>query len=219
MTTKIETLEVESRSERGTRPCRRLRRRGLVPLNLICPGRPSEPLQAATRQVQRLVDAGAHLVELQLGGQLRKALLKEVRFDPIRGDVLHADFLEVRLDQEISVEVEVVLKGKPVGVAEEGGVLVPYARHVEVVCLATAIPGRLEVDVTPLKIGQTLHGADLPLPEGVRLSRPETAIAGVEAPAAAEPAPAEAAPAAELGPAQPELIRKPRKTEEGEEGA
>jgi large subunit ribosomal protein L25 len=217
MAEQTHVVEAQERAERGTRACARLRRAGKVPAVLLVPNAESQPLVVEERALRRTVQTGAHMIRLRVGGQDRPVLLKHVQFDPLGERILHADFLEVRMDREITVDVEVVLKGKPVGVAEEGGVLVQYVRRLEVKCLPAAIPDRVEADVQTLRIGQTLRAGDIPLPQGVRMLHPETTVAGVEArveaPEAAVPAPIEGAPA------EPEVIRRERKTEESEEAA
>jgi large subunit ribosomal protein L25 len=98
----------------------------------------------------------------------RLALLKDYETDPVEGDVLHADFLEVRLDKTVRVNVPLVLLGKPVGVTE-GGILNQVRRAIELECLPRAIPEKLEISVEHLKIGHSVHVSELKAPEGTRI--------------------------------------------------
>ncbi|HYB75184.1 MAG TPA: 50S ribosomal protein L25 [Candidatus Sulfotelmatobacter sp.] len=145
------------------------------------------------------------------GGAARTVLLKEVQIDPVRGGVLHADFLEISLERKIKVEVPLELDGVPVGKAK-GGLVEWHLREVAVECLPLAIPQAIRVDISALDLGDALHVRDLPVPEGVRvLGDGGRAVVAVTAPAAEE----EAAPAvAEAAPAEPEVLTKREGKEE-----
>jgi hypothetical protein len=97
------------------------------------------------------------VIKLQVeGGETRTVLFKDFEKDPVDGQLLHADFLEVRMDKEVVVNVPVILIGKPVGVTE-GGILQQVARTLPVLCKPTDIPEKIEVDVSNLAIAQSLH--------------------------------------------------------------
>ena len=144
------------------------------------------------------------------GSQSRQVMLKAHQTDPVESRLLHADFLEVRMDQQIRVEIPVILSGKPAGVVE-GGILQQNRRFLEVLCFPNRIPQKIEVEVSQLKIGQSIHVADLKMPEGAELryqtnftiavvSAPEKEEVAVVAPVAAEAgAAAGAAPGAAPG--------------------
>lgn len=137
----------------------------------------------------------------KLNGKI--ALFKEVSVHPVTRTPQHVDLIAIDINKPIRVSVEIVLEGKPVGLAE-GGLLNIVSRQVEIECLPTAIPESIIVDVTQLGVGDTIHASELNIPAGVKLiSRPELTIAAVveqkeevieAAPAAATPA---AAPAAD----------------------
>lgn len=211
------TLKAEKRDRLGTRGARQYRKSARVPVNLSKKGDASLALLVAERDLRKLVESGQKLVALEIGGARETALVKDVQFDALLEHLLHADFVHVDLTKEVKVQVEVLVKGKPVGVSEQGGNLIQYTRTIEVECLPTAIPERLEVDVSGLSIGEVCFAKDVKPPAGVKVTQePETVICGVEAPHVEEAAPvAEVAPA----PTEPELIRKERKPEEGEEEA
>ncbi|MFN7133487.1 MAG: 50S ribosomal protein L25, partial [Myxococcales bacterium] len=103
-------------------------------------------------------------LKLDRGGD-RQVMLKDYQTDVIKHDLLHADFYEVRLDQPVKVRVPLAFVGIPAGAAD-GGVLQTLRRELELLALPNAIPDQIEVDVAPLKIGQSLHLKDLKLPEG-----------------------------------------------------
>ena len=135
------------------------------------------PLPVAVRQkeMQALLQKhgrGNVLINLTLdganGGGKRGVLLKEVQTHPVRGGVVHVDFLEISLERKIRVSVPVALEGVPVGKGK-GGLVEWSLREVSVECLPLAIPDALTVDIAGLDIGDSLHLRDLAVPEGVRI--------------------------------------------------
>jgi large subunit ribosomal protein L25 len=131
-------------------------------------------------------------------------IAKELQREPVRGRITHVDFYEVDLTTKIEVEVPIHLTGTPVGVVN-GGVLDQQLRELELMCLPNAIPDSIEVDVSAMDLGSTLHVADLKIPEGVDVkSESDLTVATVliprglrdEAAAATGGAEAAAAPAA-----------------------
>jgi large subunit ribosomal protein L25 len=113
-------------------------------------------------------------------------MCREIQRDPLRGDLLHADFLQVVLTEEIETEVRIVLVGEAPGV-QEGGILQHMLRSVTVSCLPTNMPDRLEADISGLNMGDQVTVGDLEAPEGVQIvSEPNSVIALVVAPMAEE---------------------------------
>jgi large subunit ribosomal protein L25 len=108
-------------------------------------------------------------------------VVRDLQIDPIKDEFIHADLFEVAMDEEISVEVPVVLVGKPEGV-KMGGVLEQIAREVTVECLPGDIPQSIEVDVSRLEIGDSLHISDVSLDKVKVLVDPTTTIATVVPP-------------------------------------
>ena len=214
-TTAQQMLTVQRRTAMGTRPTRRLRHSQAVPG--IVYGRGMEPLAITVkaRDLAKLLHSkrGEHaLVTLRLeedGSWEKPVLVKTVQHDPVDGQVRHVDFHAIVLTQRLRVRVPVVLKGEPVGVKQEGGILEQFLREVEVECLPTEIPAAIEFEVGALKIGDTVHLRDLTLPTHVTMtSDPAGAVASVQEPKEEKPEEAEAAPT------EPEVIRE--KKEEGE---
>ena len=167
------TLQAKPRQGAGKGSARRLRAQGLVPA--VVYGR---HLKAATHiavdplAIKRAIATPAHLntlITLKLdGAQERQVLLKDVQLDPVSRQVLHADFLDVREDEKVKVNVPLILVGKPVGVLE-GGILSQSRRQLEVWALPSAIPEKIEVDVSHLKMAQALHINDVKLPAGIEV--------------------------------------------------
>ena len=148
-------------------------------------------------------------------GAERLAILRDFQLDPVTGKLLHADLFEVSLNKTIRVRVHIeVIGGVPEGV-KEGGVLQHQMREVEIECLALAIPDRLEVDVSPLKIGEAVYIRDLRVGEGVRvLGQPDQVVVSVAAPIS-EAKLEELLTATAKEAKEPEVIT--REKEEGEE--
>lgn len=145
----------------------------------------------------------------------RSCLIKDVQYDPVRGTIVHVDFHEISLTKAIRVNVQVVAKGEAVGVKQDGGSLEHVHWEIEIECLPTNIPQSLEVDISALKIGDTIQVKDIPLPEGVKIiTDPDTAVLMIAAPMKEE-VPAEAVEGEEKK--EPEVIKE--KKEVPAEGA
>jgi large subunit ribosomal protein L25 len=215
-------VAAQSRTETGKNVNRRLRAKGLIPGVLYATAKKPQAVSVSPKEIGSILRSKTGentLFELDLEGARRKVILKEFQVEPIKGQLLHADFYEVALDKKLEVSVHIELVGTPVGVKVEGGVLDFITRELEVECLPMDIPEKITVDVSELGMGKHLRVADIKAPERVAiLTEPDVVIVHVvmpraeEAPAAAaEAAPAEGAAAV----AEPEVIKK-GKTAEGE---
>jgi large subunit ribosomal protein L25 len=217
----IRELTVERRDGRGKGAAKRLRREGRVPAILY--GAVAEPLalSVAPKDVQRVLHAhagGGVLVNVKLPGESepRTAVVRDLQFHPVRETLLHVDLQAVRMDEEVTVEVPLHVVGEAAGVKEQSGILQLLMRTVEVACLPTLIPERLDADVSALRIHDVLTVADLRLPEGVRVTTPASQAIVTVAPPAAEEV---AAPAAAAAAAEPEVVTARKAEEGGEEAA
>jgi large subunit ribosomal protein L25 len=213
------SINVEKREEVGKGAARSLRRKNMIPAVLYRAG-DSLPVQFSKKDISRFINATAGeqvMVNLQFGdGSSRFALMKDYQTDPADGELLHADFFEVSLTEEVKVTVHVALAGEPIGVRRDGGILQYLLREIEVECLPDKIPGHIEVDISNLEIGQSIRVGDLRLGEGIKvLNEPDEVIINIVAPAVEEVAPVEVA-APEIK--EPEVIKKGKKEEETEEG-
>jgi large subunit ribosomal protein L25 len=145
----------------------------------------------------------------------RMAIIRDIQFDPVSDSLVHVDLQEVRADRAITVRVAVHPVGEAAGVKEQKGILQIVMHELDVSCLPTMIPERIDADVSALMIGNVLTVADLKVPEGVRIiNAPDQAVVTVAPPMAEEVA----APAAAAAPAEPEVLTE-RKPKEGEEAA
>lgn len=150
-----------------------LRRDGEVPAIVYGPGGANVKLQLNGRELSRsgLLSQGAHLISLKcdapgLAGSL--VLIKEVQAHPVSGVATHVDFLRVDANKPVTAAVVLHYVGKAAGVVE-GGILNPIRRELEVRALPAALPEEIEVDVSELAIQDSIHVADLTVPEGVEI--------------------------------------------------
>ena len=184
-------LQVKSREGRGSAASRRLRAEGFVPGVLYGDGNTAHPFAVAERELRRVLtgEHGLHaILDVVLEGQQKAhhAVLKDYQLDPTRARLLHIDLHEVRLDRAIQAQVVVELVGESEGV-KEGGVLSQVNRELVVEALPMEVPDRLELDVSPMVIGDSLRVSDLRVPEGVKiLTDPEAVLATVTPPTKVE---------------------------------
>lgn len=160
-------LSAKIRMQFGKEASKKLRQKGLIPA--ICYGPKTEPvpLSLDTKELMKTVGMGENvLIDLIIGDGEKAAqkvvVVRDLQIDPIKDQYIHADLFEVVMDEEISVEIPVVLVGKPEGV-KMGGVLEQITREVTVECLPADIPQNIEVDVSHLEIGDTIHIGDIKL--------------------------------------------------------
>ena len=200
------TMKTEPRTKRGTRHARMLRRQGKIPACLLSDG--------TKKSVEIVLDEHAfmtarrhhvHLFELEVGGEVETALVRELQWDAFGETILHIDFKRVRRDVETEAEVELTFVGHP-----KTGMLNHLVTRVTVRCIPALIPDEIEVPVGHLEQGGLIVAKELKLPEGVMLGiPPETPIANsvlvkielepVAAPTAEGAVPAAGAPAAAPG--------------------
>ena len=214
------SLQIEERAGTGKGVARRLRAGGRMPAVVYGRGKPTRAVSVdpgALASIMRSSHSGINtLIDVRLGGAEAVVLVREVQRDPASGRWLHADLYEVDLTRKIQVRVPLHLVGHPIGV-ENGGILDHPLREVEIECLPRAIPDAIELDVSALDVGDSLHVRDLPLPEGTELlSDPDLSVASVVLPKAEEVAPAAAEVAAVEG--APAEAAAPAEGEAGEEG-
>jgi large subunit ribosomal protein L25 len=181
-------IEVQERESRGSAASRRLRREGLIPGVLYGRGKNPHVFCIEERDLRRALTgpAGLHaILDVVVAGQktTHPSILKDYQQDVISGRLAHIDLQEVRLDQPIQAQVVIELVGEAAG-SVEGGVLSQVTREINVEALPLEVPERIEVDVSPMQMGDTLRLADIAVQEGVTyLDDPEeTVIATVTVP-------------------------------------
>jgi large subunit ribosomal protein L25 len=209
------TISAEKREALGTRVSRRLRKSGKIPAVLARKGEAPLHLLVDAKEFAQLVKKHARIINLNHPAGKDKVFIKEVQYDHLDEHAIHVDFTRIAMDQLLTVEVPLILKGKPVGVSEEGGVLDQYVKILKIQCLPDAIPEQIEADVTSLKKDVKFTVKDLHLPAGLKVAHDaDLLLAIVQEHKLEEIAPAAAA----AGPVEPEVIKKAKETEEGAEG-
>ena len=207
------TLSAEMRSDSGKGVARKLRAAGRVPGIVYGHGREPQSLSVVARDLDKLLGSiavSSTVVELGLGGATTKTLIREVQRHPFKKMIMHVDFQELVAGEKVIVDLPLVFVGVPEGVRLSGALLEQILHKVEVRVDPANIPNHIDVDVSHLAMGHSLHIRDLVLPAGVEvLSEEDATICAVIAPRAA----VEAA-AAEPSVAEPELIRKAKEDED-----
>lgn len=197
----------EPRVDFGSRPARRMRRDGRIPAVLYGRGLDPINLSVARRDLYAALrtEAGANaLIDLSITGSKNNYLTvaREVQRDPVRGEVVHLDFISISLDEAIEAEVQIEYNGIPEG-TKEGGVLETIRTSVNVAALPMDIPSSIPIDITEMIVGDTLKVSDLPALENVEyLDDPEASLVTLIVPRIVE-----------------EAVPEDEELEEGEEGA
>jgi large subunit ribosomal protein L25 len=213
------SLTATARATSGKGAARSLRREGSVPAVIYGHAREAQSLAVPSRDLEKLlgtIAAGSTVVELAIDGKTSRTLIREIQRHPFKRHVLHVDFQELVAGEKITVMIPLVLHGVPEGVRLGGGILEQMMREIEVEVDPANIPNHIDVDVSHLVVGHSIHVGELNIPAGVTvLADEEAPVALVQISRAAIEA---EAPAAEEGaaPAEPELIRQ-KKDEEGED--
>lgn len=173
------SLNIELREETGKNICRRLRSRGMVPAVVYGKGMDAVPAAVSEKELAGAIagEGGRnHLIKLKgeksLDGKL--VIVSDLLLDPLKGKLLHVDLHKVNLEEKVRVSVPVSLVGTAKGV-KDGGLLDFVTHTIEVECLPTQIPEHLEVDVTELKIGESIHIGQVVVPAGLKVLGDEKA--------------------------------------------
>jgi large subunit ribosomal protein L25 len=225
------TLEAKKRDGRGKNEARRLRASGQVPAVVYGARKEGQlpegvPVAVDPKELLRILhsESGANtLINLKLDGGESRVMVRDYQLDPVTHQLLHADLYQLAMDKAIVVSVPVVVKGEPVGVKQQGGLLDFVTREIQVQCLPTDIPEHIDVDVTELALHQSVRVKDLATnPKWKTVTDGETMLVHVvmpkaeESAATTEAAAEGAAPAAAAAPAEPEVIKKGKTDKEGD---
>jgi large subunit ribosomal protein L25 len=215
------TVAAEPRQSRGKNEARRLRVKGLAPAILYGSDRAAVAVSVNPKDVNKILHSNTgHNTIFNLsvqGGEDTPVMIVDWQSDPVRENLLHVDLKRIDLTKRNAFKVRVHTTGEPQGVKLQGGLLEVITREIEIECLPDEIPESYTVDVSELMIGGNLRAGQIPLGGSITLvSAPEQVIAHVVALKAevVETPAAEGAVAA--APAEPEVIKKGKKEEEGE---
>jgi large subunit ribosomal protein L25 len=211
-------LRAKPREESGKEYAKKLRKNGFVPAVLYGPETKTLALEVETKSFLSLLRGGLGenvIITLLLDDKKdsqRKVLVREVQRDPVTGAILHLDFHQISLTKKLTIQVPIHLMGTPVGV-DDGGILQHALRDLEIECLPTTIPEKIEVDVSHLKIGDSVHVADIKVENAEILSDSKSSIVSVVPPTVFKE-PEVAAPVVEE---EPEVIGEKEGEEEKKE--
>lgn len=206
-------LSATARSESGKGAARKLRQAGSIPAVIYGHGREPMSLTTNARETERLLQriaTSSTVIELSIDGKVSRTLIREIQRHPFKRHVMHIDFQELVAGEMISVRVPLVYTGTPDGVRHEGGHLDQILHDLLVETLPSNIPNHIDVDVTSLSLGKSLHVSDVILPDGVKaMDDAGTTLCVVHASKGA----VEAVPAEPVV-GEPELIRKVKPDDE-----
>jgi large subunit ribosomal protein L25 len=179
-------LVAKLRTQLGKEASRKLRQRGMIPAICYGPKTDPVPLSLDSKELMKTVQMGDNvLIDLMIQDGKKAAqkvvVVRDLQIDPIKDQYIHADLFEVVMDEEISVEIPIVLVGKAEGV-KMGGVLEQITREVTVECLPGEIPQGIEVDVSHMEIGDTIHIGEINLEKGKIMADPTITLATVVPP-------------------------------------
>jgi large subunit ribosomal protein L25 len=208
-------LKAEHRTATGRSAARKLKAKGVVPAVVYGGKEKPQPLQISARDMNAILSHASGeniLVELEMSGGNRTALVQEIQHSPVGGNILHIDFHAVSMDEKIHADVPLEALGIANGVKNFGGLLEQSLRSLSIECLPRDLPDRITVDISALNIGDSVHVRDIQMPNGVTAKvQPDLTAFSVVAPAVEE----EPVVAAEGAAAGPEVITE-KKPAEGE---
>ncbi|QJR35509.1 50S ribosomal protein L25/general stress protein Ctc [Gemmatimonas groenlandica] len=205
------SLSASVRAETGKGAARKIRQAGSIPAVIYGHGREPQSLTINARDTDKLLKSiaiSSTVIDLSIDGKSARTLIREVQRHPFKRTITHIDFQELVAGETVSVQIPIVYVGVPEGVRLEGGLLdqIMHQLHIEVD--PSSIPNHIDVDVSALKIGNTLHVSDLTLPAGIKvLDEPGNTVCIVQVPKVA------VEPIVE-GAAEPEVIRAKPKADE-----
>ncbi|MGC4031065.1 MAG: 50S ribosomal protein L25 [Tepidisphaeraceae bacterium] len=201
-------ITAETRTALGSRANYRLRKTGQVPAVVYGHHQDVLPVQLSKKELAKHIEHGTHLYNLTFDGHTESVLLKDVQYDTFGIEVLHVDFARVDLNERVTVNVSIELKGDPIG-EKDGGVLQQILNELEIDCVVTEIPDVITVDVSGLKKDDEIRVSDLKLAGSIKvLTDEDQLVAKVEE--LAEQPEAEDGDAA----TEPEVIGKAKEDEE-----
>src|SRR5688572_10962199 len=197
-------LTAIARNTSGKGAARSLRREGRLPAVIYGHAREPLSLSIPERDLQRLLERFAAentVIELSIDGSMSRTLIREIQRHPVRRNVLHVDFQELVAGERMVVRIPIVLTGTAEGVRNSAGILSQIMQELECRVDPLNMPGHIDVDVTNVAIGHSIHVSEMTIPEGIEvLDEPESTVCIVAAPKVEEEAPAAEAPEAAAEP-------------------
>lgn len=208
-------LNVETRESVGTQVAKKLRAAEKIPGIYYIHGSKNIPIIIDRAELHSIWGTESGLLDIIFDGKSHKnAVIRDIQYDPIKGFPIHIDLMGIKMTEKLTINVPVQLIGTPEGVKTDGGILQQVQREIEVECLPSDIPSSIDIDVSELLIGDTVHVSDLKVENAEILTDLEAVIATVSAPRIAEePTVSEEEEEAE-GSAEPEVLSQKPDDEE-----
>ncbi len=209
-------LSATPRGNAGKGAARALRREGRVPAVIYGHAREPQSLAINTRELERLLErisAENTVIELSLDGRTARTLIREIQRHPFKRQILHVDFQELVAGEQVTVKVPLILVGTADGVRNGGGVLDQVLYSLEIQCDPGSMPNHIDVDVTEVTVGHSVHVRDLTVPPGITvLDDPDASVLTIQI-TRAEVEEAATAPEEAEAVAEPEVIRAKKEDE------
>ena len=187
MGTSYYELKIKNRSLTKKQGARLLRRQGLIPGVLYFKGEPTENIEVDKIVINKAINSGQRIFEVQLDGEKQYSMIKEIQFHPVTDEVMHIDLMRVRRSEKITIVIPLALTGEAAGV-KEGGVLSQSLNQVEISCYPTDVPEKIELNIESLELNSARNVGDLEIDiEDVDvITDPSLNIVSVTPPAAEE---------------------------------
>lgn len=167
-------LNGNMRTTSGKEAARKIRQQGMTPAIIYGNRAENTSISFNTKEFLKIVHGEAHentIFEINIEGAKSSpsnVIIKGIQTDPVKGTLLHVDFYEINMGQPIQVHIPVEIKGEAIGVKEEGGLIDFASREIFVECLPKDLPEKIEIDVSGLKMGESIHIRDITLPTGAK---------------------------------------------------
>jgi large subunit ribosomal protein L25 len=199
-------LKAEVREQTGTKTVRKVRKQGRIPAIVYGHKEESVAISLDAHNLIIGLHHGHRLIDVQIGKKKEKTIVKELQYDHLGKNIIHADLMRVDIGEMVKVTVPIELKGTAAG-THEGGIIEEHTDHLEIECMVTDIPETIVVSVKDVHVGSTLHAGEIELPDGINLvSSPETLLVTCHLVAAAKTT----EELEEETPVAPEIIGEPK---------
>lgn len=162
------SLEAQSREKVGSNSSKQLRKQGLIPAVVYGHGEDTVSVAVNFHDFTEGLHHGHRLFDMKVDGKPENVLVKDLQYDYLGRDVVHADFVRIDMTEKVTVSVGLNFKGTAEGTAQ-GGIIETQLDEIEIECMAGSIPESIDVPIKEIQIGDTIHAAEISLPEGTSL--------------------------------------------------
>ncbi|GJM18686.1 MAG: 50S ribosomal protein L25 [Phycisphaeraceae bacterium] len=175
------TLSAELRDRTGSRYAKRIRSEGKLPAIVYGHGETPQPVTLDHKEAMTHFSKGEKVFSLELGGKTEHVLLKDLGYDHLGNNIIHADFARVNLDERVDTRAHLHFVGNAVGLKKAGAVLMKPLSELELNCVVTNLPDAIEVDLSDLDVGDAIHAGEIKLPKSTMklLTDPDAVVAQI----------------------------------------